>query len=286
MVFVMHNTPEKILSEVKSLPSVPGIAGKLLSQLNDPNTMASEIEKSLRQDPGLTTNVLKLANSSYFGFSARIGSIKQATVLLGFKKLLRIVMASCVNAILNKPIPGYDLSPGELWRHSIAVSVAAEGLIKILKLPDSDMVFTAALLHDIGKLVLGQYVSESIDEIEEIASKNISFEKAVKEVIGTDHSEIGALILEEWSFPEELITVARWHHDPDGPENKSQMLDVVHVANLICMMMGIGSGREELRQEPSPAAIKRLNVKTKDIEMAVSQTLQWMNELNSVFSTE
>ena len=101
---------------------------------------------------------------------------------------------------------------------------------------------------------------------------------------GTDHAEIGALILTEWSFPEELIMVARWHHTPEDAEKSNQMLDVVHIANLICMMMGIGSGREELQQEPSPEAIKRLGVKTKHIEMVVSQTLQWMNELNSVFS--
>jgi len=286
VAIVMQTTPEQILKEVKSLPSVPGIAGKLLYMLNSADTSANQIENSLRQDPGLTTNVLKLANSSYFGFAARIGSIKQATVLLGFKRLIRIVMASCVNAVLNRPIPGYDLSPGELWRHSIAVSVAAEGLMKMLKLPDSDMVFTAALLHDVGKLVLGDYVSQSIDDIEKVAAEGGSFEKAVRQVIGTDHAEIGAMILKEWSFPDDLIKVARWHHSPDESEGKSAVLDVVHVANLVCMMMGIGSGREELRQEPSPLAIKRLGIKTKHIETIVSQTLQWMNELNNVFSSK
>ena len=264
---------------------MPGVAGKLLFLLNNPDTTATQVENSLRQDPGLTANVLKLANSSYFGFAARIGSIKQATVLLGFKKLIRIVMASCVNAILNKPIPGYDLSPGELWRHSIAVSVAAEGLMKILKLPDSDMVFTAALLHDIGKLILGEYIKESVDEIEAAAAQVGSFEKAVKTVIGTDHAEIGSMILKQWSFPESLSQVARFHHSPEDCPEQSMILDSVHVANLICMMMGIGSGREELRQEPSPMAIKRMGIKTKHIEMVVSQTLQWMNELNNVFTS-
>jgi putative nucleotidyltransferase with HDIG domain len=282
---VMQTTPEKILKSVRSLPSIPGIAVKLIHQLNSPDTSVNQIENSLRQDPGLTTNVLKIANSSYFGFAARIGSVKKATVLLGFKRLIRIVMASCVNAVLNRPIPGYDLSPGELWRHSIAVSVAAEGLMKILRLPDSDMVFTAALLHDVGKLVLGEYVSQFIDDIENLAEEGKSFEKAVRQIIGTDHAEIGAMILKEWSFPNELIMVARWHHSPDENEEKTAVLDVVHVANLVCMMMGIGSGREELRQEPSPQAIKRLGVKTKHIESVVSQTMQWMNELNNVFAS-
>lgn len=274
---------DKILEEVKSLPSIPGAAGKLLSLLNDPKTSIDLVEENLRYDPGLTANVLKLANSSYFGFSRKIGSIKQATILFGFKKLLRIVMASCVNAILNKPIPGYDLPPGELWRHSIAVSVASEELINELQLPDSEMVFTAALLHDIGKLVLGKYVGESIEKIDEIAAKGKSFETAVREVIGTDHSEIGAKILAEWSFPEELIMVARWHHTPDDQEGQHVILDVVHVANLVCMMMGIGVGREELQLEPSPAVTKRLGIKTKHIELVVSKTLQSINELNNIF---
>ena len=145
----------KIEAAVNSFPGMPGTAVKLLGLIDDPAMRVSQIEEILRQDPGLTANVLRLANSAYFGIPSKIGSIRQAVTLLGLKRLIQLVIAACVNAIMDKPVSGYDLPPGELWRHSIAVSVAAEGLVKELKGKAAEEIFTAALLHDVGKLVLG-----------------------------------------------------------------------------------------------------------------------------------
>jgi putative nucleotidyltransferase with HDIG domain len=281
--FVMGYKTDQIVSDIKSLPSVPGIAGKILALLNNTETTSRQIEENLRYDPGLTANILKIANSSYFGFAARVGSIRQAIIMLGSRRLVQIVMASCVNAILEKPIPGYDLSPGELWKHSIAVSVASEGLMKTLKISDLGNVFTAGLLHDIGKLILGNYIQGDLDEIEKIIAGGASFESAVQQVVGTDHAEIGAEILNQWSFPPDLVEVVRWHHEPGRGNRASIFLDIVHVANVICMMMGIGAGREELQLEPSPFSIKRLELKLKHIELVASQTLQWVQELEDIF---
>ena len=115
---------EDIMAAVRSFPSIPGAAVKLLTLLDNPDTSASQIEEILRYDPGLTANVLKLTNSAYFGLPAKIGSVRQAITLLGTKRLIQIVMLSCVGAVMDQPVPGYDLPPRELWRHSIAVSIA------------------------------------------------------------------------------------------------------------------------------------------------------------------
>lgn len=280
---MMGYKTDQIVSDIKSLPSVPGIAGKILALLNNTETTSRQIEENLRYDPGLTANILKIANSSYFGFAGRVGSVRQAVLMLGSRRIIQIVMASCVNAILEKPIPGYDLSPGELWKHSLAVSVASEGLMKTLKISDVGNVFTAGLLHDIGKLVLGNYIQGDLDEIEKIIAAGASFESAVQQVVGTDHAEIGANILNQWSFPPDLVEVVRWHHEPGRGNSTTLFLDIVHVANVICMMMGIGAGREELQLEPSPLSIKRLELKLKHIEIVASQTLQWVQELEDIF---
>jgi HD-like signal output (HDOD) protein len=150
----------QILSKVKSIPTMPEAGTKMLSLLEEPDTEISEIEESLRYDPGLTANILKLANSAYFGIPSKIGSLRQAVVVLGFKRLVQLVFASCVSAVMDKSVPGYDLPPGDLWRHSIAVSIAAEALVKDKKKGVSRDVFTPALLHDVGKLVLGTFVKD------------------------------------------------------------------------------------------------------------------------------
>lgn len=268
----------KIMQDIKSFPSMPGTAIKLLSMIEDPNTDVGKIEEVLRFDPGLTANILKLTNSAYFGLPCTVGSVRQAIVLLGLKRLTQLILASCVNAILDKPVPGYDLPIGEMWRHSIAVSIAAEDLVRELKLPESPEIFTAALLHDLGKIVLGGYVKDELNAIEEIISEEVSFIQAERMILGTDHAEIGSIILTSWSFPQDVVDAVRWHHNPDEVEKKSVLIDVVHLANVLCLMIGIGVGREGLLYIPSPEVTKRLKIKTTHLEAVASRTLEWVND--------
>lgn len=274
------------MAKVDAFPSIPGSTVKLLKMLEDSETPVQAIEDVLRLDPGMTANVLKLTNSAYLGLPSKVGSVKRAVMLLGMKKIKQLVMASCVEAVMDGPIPGYDLPAGELWRHSIAVSVAAEGLSRELKLNDAEDIFTAALVHDVGKLILGQFIQEDLEAVQAAAGSDISFEIAEKEVLGVDHAEIGARILSHWSLPADLVHAVRWHHDPDGADAPNRTTDIVHVANVLCLMMGIGVGREGLQYAPSPGVTRRLGLKPFTLEHVASQTLQWIEELSDVFSDE
>lgn len=270
-----------ILEDVKSFPSMPAAAMKLLSLLKDENTSNNQIEQILRYEPGLTANILKLTNSAYFGLPNKIGSIRQAILMIGWKRLIQIVLTSCVSAIIDKPVQGYDLSAGDLWRHSVAVSVASEILVKELKLKVSEEVFTAALLHDVGKMVLGRYVKEDISAIDGDEMQDVPFEQVERSMFGIDHAEIGANILQRWSFPPEMIQAVRWHHDPDAAPKPAAMIDVVHVGDVLCLMSGIGVGREGLQYRPSPAACERIGLTEMQLEKVASQTLQWAADLAS-----
>ena len=269
----------EIISKMKSFPSMSGVAAKVLNLLDDPDAGADQVEQLLKQDPSLTANLLKLTNSAYFGIPSKVGSVRHAIAMLGWKRLSKLVMAACVSAITDRKIPGYDLPPGVLWQHSVAVSVTAEGLMRELKVAESDEIFTAALLHDLGKLILGGFVEEDLKEIQTLAARGIPFQTAEQEVLGTDHAEIGALMLESWSFPPNLVSAVRWHHDPDSAPETSAMMDIVHVANVLCLMIGIGIGVEGLHYEPSVSATKRLGIKPTQLELIASQTLEWVKEL-------
>jgi putative nucleotidyltransferase with HDIG domain len=276
--------PNKIVSAIKSFPGMPGTAVKLLGLIDDPGMRVSQIEEILRHDAGLTANVLRLANSAYFGIPSKVGSIRQAVILLGLKRLIQMVIAACVSAIMDKSVPGYDLPPGELWRHSIAASVAAEGLVKVLKVEAAEEIFTAALLHDVGKLVLGDFVKDEFKQIDTAVSQGISFEMAEKIVLGTTHADVGARILTKWLLPSEIVNAVQFHHAPEASEQPSNMLDIVHVANFISMMIGIGIGRDGLQHEPSVAVTERLGLEPGHLEKVASQTMQWVKEFNEVLS--
>ena len=264
---------------------MPGAAVKLLALIDDPDVSVSQIGAILRHDAGLTANILKLANSAYFGIPSKVGSVRQAVMILGSKRLIQMVIASCVSTIMDKPVPGYDLPPGELWRHSIAVSVAAEGLVKELGIGATEEIFTAGLLHDVGKLVLGNFVKDDFKKIEAILKEDVSFETAEDMVLGTNHADIGAEILTRWSLPLDIVNAVRWHHTPESADKNDIMLDIVHVANVLCLRIGIGAGRDGLQYKPSEVVTERLGLESYHLEKVASQTLQWTNEFSDVFGS-
>lgn len=281
----MENNKLNIFSTLKEFPSMPGAASELLSIIDDPKVAASQIEDILRYDPGLTANILKLSNSAYFGLSNEVGSVRRAVVLLGLNRVTQIVMTSCVNALMAVNVDGYDLPPGELWRHSIAVSVAAELLVKELKIQAPEETFTAALLHDVGKIALSDVLKDNFEAINTISSEGIPFLFAENEVLGTNHAEIGAQILKTWSLPENIVNAVRWHHDPDSAEESQILIDIVHIADVLCLMIGIGVGREGLRYKPSSGATERLGVANKHLEIVASKTLQSVSELSGLLES-
>lgn len=271
---------KRIMAQVKSFPGMPVTAAKLLKMLDNPDSTAAEIEEVLRYDAGLTANILKLTNSAYFGIPSKVSSVRQAIMMLGWKRLLQLVMTMCMSTVMKKPIVGYDLPQGALWRHSVAVSVAAEAVVKALKIPEAEEVFTAALLHDVGKLVLGGFVKNDMDQIKAMVAKGIAFEVAEYMVIGTDHAEIGANILKKWDFPQDLVNAVNWHHDPETCENHCTLSDIVHIANTVGLRIGFGRDTEGARIEPSPSVTDRLGLEPVDIEVLVEQTLEGVNKLS------
>jgi putative nucleotidyltransferase with HDIG domain len=280
---VKHDQLKEIMMKIELLPSVSNVTAKLLNLLDDPNACPDKLEEILRYDPSLTANILKLSNSAYFGFRSKIGSIKHALAAIGLRRLKKMIITSCMQPVLNKPVPGYGLNPGELWRHSIAVSVISETLAKELDIVASDEIFTAALIHDMGKLVLGEFVKVDMDKIQTLSSYDVSFEAAERLVFGIDHAEIGAMVLKNWFFPEKIVDAVRWHHEPDALSEESVVVDIVHVADLISLIIGIGVGDDGLHYESSQTVIARLGLSNAHLETVASQSLQNINEVLDTF---
>ena len=277
---------KRIMQEVEAFPGMPATAAKLLPLLDNPDSTPSEVENIVKYDPGLTANILKLTNSAYFGIPTKVSSIKQAVILLGWKRLMQVVTTICMSPLMKKAVPGYDLRSGELWRHSIAVSVAAELLVKALKIPDADEVFTAGLLHDVGKLILGNFVKKDLSQIQAMVTKGISFDVAESMVLGTNHAEVGGQILHKWSFPAELVNAVQWHHDPESCENTCILSDIVHVANTVGLMTDFGKAEEGIDIEPFGPVVERLGLKANHLEAIAQQTSEEIKKLSVIWEME
>jgi len=276
--------PDKILQKVSAFPSMPKAAIKLRSLISEEDVSIDEIEKVLRHDPGLAANVLRLANSAFFGIASKVTTLKHAIMLLGIRRFSKIAVGACMNKTIDTAVEGYGLSPGELWLHSIAVSTTAEALAKNRKLAESNDFFTPALLHDLGKLVLGKFVKAEQPKFDSLVAEGVPFVIAEKEILNTDHAEIGALILSKWSFPDDLIDAVRWHHYPEGIENPSLHPEILYLANLLCHSNDDSESVGDQLNLPYSSVLDRLHITPDHYEVFAEKARNWMKKLSDTLT--
>lgn len=262
-----------ILEAVHAVPAMPAWAAHVLQLLRDPEYDIRKLLSILEYDPGLTTNILRLANSAYFAGPNPVNTVRDAVVLLGTKRIFQLVLMNAISPIARKPLQGYGLTDGELLQHSIATAIAAEQLSVQLRFPEPEIAFTAGLLHDLGKLVLGTFVAVSAEPILQMANElNMSFEEAEHQILGIDHAEVGAALLESWHLPEEIVRVVRHHHAPHTVTERYHAVDAVHLADAMSRIIGIGKGTDGDRYHISRECLERSRI-TREIKESVTATM-------------
>ena len=276
--------PNPIMTKVSSFPSMPQAGIKLRALLAEEDVSTDEIEAILRHDPGLAANVLRLANSAFFGVPRKVETLKHAVTLLGVKRFAQIAVSASMSKAMDMAVEGYDLPPGELWLHSIAVSNSAEALARHKKFAETIDVFTPALLHDMGKLVLGQFVKEERQEIERITAKGVPLDLSEHMVLGTDHAEVGALILARWSFPDDIVNAVRWHHNPERNKNATTKSDMTYLSNLMCQPRGDSDSADGQPVMLSSAVLDRVGIKADLYEAIAAKTQTWMVKLSDTLT--
>ncbi|MBU1248758.1 MAG: HDOD domain-containing protein [Proteobacteria bacterium] len=275
---------DAILKAVHKVEKMPISIQRAIALLNDPDADLVELAQVLEHDPGLTSNILRMANSSYFGGVRSITSVREAVVRMGAQHVFKLVMASGVAAHTSQKVIGYGLEPGALLEHSITVALAAEELGRQLSLKTPDHTFTAGLLSDIGKVVLGTFLEVDVQPILKLVrEEGISFEKAEKAVLGISHDEVAAALLEFWGLPQPIINVVRYRLDPDAFEGVDLALDLVHVADILAKNTGVGLGRDGMFYEPSTAVADRLKVTTRILDTVLVEIMEHVAELKTLF---
>ncbi|MDD3365313.1 MAG: HDOD domain-containing protein [Syntrophomonas sp.] len=265
-------TLESIVEAVNDLPALPHVVVKIMKLTEDPNATAQQLNDVLNQDQVMTAKVLRLANSAFYGFPRRIATVTDATVFLGFKTVRSIVMAASVSDLLSQEVEGYALASGELWRHSQCVAISARLIAKNCKFYTVDVAYTAALLHDIGKVVLNSTMKQSYHEVVAmVESENLPFTEAEDRILGFNHAVVGAKIAEKWNLPPELVEAIAYHHNPEQSKINRQLTSIVHVADAICLSMGMGIGIDGMLYPLSPEAMQFLKFSEKEADNTISQ---------------
>ncbi len=279
-------TRNRILAKVRSVPSIPSVVVKLRKFLSDPDVSFDELAKVIEYDPGLTVNLLQLANSAYFGWSGQIKTVKEAITRLGTNRIFQMVLCMSVAPLVRKPIKGYDMESNGLWKHSIATAICSEQLAVIKNVPDSEEAFTAGLLHDMGKILLGTFVEIDDEPIKDLVnSEGLSFNQAERRILGIDHAEAAAELLQYWKLPESVVAAARWHHNPEGaPKKNRNIVDLIHVADILCIRMGWGIGTDGPLYCLDEAAQERLGVNSLVEDEVTAKVGAAIDELKNILN--
>jgi putative nucleotidyltransferase with HDIG domain len=240
--------PPTIKALVQAVPRSLGSYGPVLQEieqaLQSPQCNLSTIGDAIEKDPDLTARLLRLANSPFFGFASRLSTVSEAVSLLGIQQIQDMIVASSVLEQF-KGVPDNLVNKDSFWRHSLAVGITARLLAMERRLPKPDKFFVAGLLHDVGRLVLLSQSAEWAQAVFELYQREkMLLREAEKKILGYDHQQIGAELLQSWSYPPALMQAVAFHHAPNQSASKLDAA-VVHIADHLVNAMGIGSSGEQ-----------------------------------------
>ncbi|MFO1511415.1 MAG: HDOD domain-containing protein [Verrucomicrobiota bacterium] len=261
---------ETLIGKTPNLhPPSPTVV-RLLGLLNNPDADYDEVISTVSRDPVLSAKLLALCNSASYGLAQPVASIDQGVLYLGYGEIHRLVMALSFGGPIGSELPGYDMDAGELWRHSLVTALLTPRALALAQAAgvDTSIAYTAGLLHDIGKVVIGQVLSpEACRRIHQmVGTGDTPLLEAEKRVLGCDHAEIGACLLRQWRIPEIIVEAVALHHRPQA-EGAGQLAAVVHVADAIAHQTGASPGWESFAVVRHEAALTKLQLTGTQLEL-------------------
>ena len=251
---------------LKSLPTMPGVFEKINRLMANPKTSAKDIGDVIASDPALSAKVIRIVNSAFYGFPGRISSVTHALIILGFDVVRGLVLSTSVfNVMLAKGYSG-------LWEHSLGCAAVAGIIAKKTKDPNPEEASLAALLHDIGKVMMKiQLPEESSYVDQEAAKKQISIYEAEEAILGVTHTTIGNWLCKQWNLPDSLSDPIIYHHKPNLSKVTPRSTTIVHVANALVRGIGFGFAGDNLVPQIDPKAWEALGISDSLLEKIIEE---------------
>ncbi|MEN8257290.1 MAG: HDOD domain-containing protein [Thermodesulfobacteriota bacterium] len=240
---------EALILTIEQIPTLPDTSTEIMALIDDESTSIDTITQFVERDQALALQVLKYANSPFYGAIRTVGSIKNAIVVIGLGEVKSLLLAFTIQKFFATS--GKDKeNRKKFWKHSVISSHIANYLARSFQLKADSTIFISALIHDIGKIVVDQYLHDEFAAIVEYVEKNHStFNDAEREILGLTHYQIGAKLLKQWSFPEQVIAQVYYHHAPWLDKNFHKGSTIIYLANILAKMAGFSCLGEEKKIE-------------------------------------
>ena len=263
----IENTPD--------LPTLPSVATEIIRVANTPTTSATDVSEIIQRDQALTTKVLKLVNSAFYGFPGKIKTIQHAVVILGFNKVKSTVMAASLFDMTKDKI-GNAFDIPNFWIYSLTAAISAQATIKHIDPKSSpNDVFVAGLIHSIGSLILDQvYPLEYNSIIAKCNEEGCDIVTEEKKQLGFTHMQAGEWATEKWQLPSILRSSIRYYVTPLLTQDNIEAVVAVHIGSVIAKSLGIGSYGVDLAAPFDKKVLRKYKLNIKSIHAIVDTTLK------------
>jgi len=276
------------LDNIGDLPTLPTIVTALERALRSDETNAADVASIIAEDPSMTANVLRVANSAYYAaLAGSISSVAGAVARLGFSEIRNLCTTIAVVRTFGKM--GRQLNHRMFWKHSIVAAIATRviGHYCHPAAPFSeDEAWVAGLLHDVGSLVLDQYFPDAFQKVRAAAEEqNRPYAEAEDKILKIDHGEVGGTLLSRWDLPHPIVTAVSFHHQPTRAEADDRpLVQAVHLADSICTSLGIGDGGDGIPAAFSNSAWYDLDLSVTNMPDIIEHVTQEANRCETLLS--
>ncbi len=238
----------ELVNKTVKLPTIPNVLLKLNEVVKDPESSADDVARVISVDPAITTNILRIVNSAYYGLQVRVSSITLAVSIMGFNLTKKVALKAAIFSVFGKkrdPIP--EFNPEDFWKHSLFTGVAAKVLASespnFSSFQPEDL-YICGLLHDIGKIILYESSPEIFQKALRLSIKQeIPLFQAEEEIMGFKHSDVGSVLAIKWFLPEDLTIAIRYHHSPVNDPFHKSLSALIHLADWVTWKDGKGSAK-------------------------------------------
>ena len=277
--------PQKIIEKIDDLPTLPRTVLKITELVNDPKSSAKDLARVITDDQVLTARLLKLVNSSFYGFPERISTVTGAIVLLGFDAIRNLLLTTSVFDLFANHNRKKKQDQEKFWDHSLGCAVGAKVIGNYLRHDKIEELFVSGLLHDIGKIVEMMYLSDEYTKVVSVIdSENILMTAAENKVLGYNHAEVGKLLAEKWNLPAKLVQVIAYHHQPANASSFAMEAAIVHLADIFCRALNMGYGGDNKIPPLDGSAWERLKIGTGAIDTIMATMRREYRDISAFIS--